>query len=141
MAQEQDNIVEVVGVSKQFPGVLALKDVSLEFRRGEVHAVIGENGAGKSTLMHILAGDLQPSQGELRIDGKPVRLRSALDSRAAGIVVVYQELALCPTMSIAENIMMSTLAADSAVSLIPRARMRKEARAALARLGDRKSVV
>ena len=135
MAQEQDNIVEVVGVSKQFPGVLALKDVSLEFRRGEVHAVIGENGAGKSTLMHILAGDLQPSQGELRIDGKPVRLRSALDSRAAGIVVVYQELALCPTMSIAENIMMSTLAADSAVSLIPRARMRKEARAALARLG------
>ena len=123
------------GITKRFPGVLALDKVSLGFRPGEVHAVVGENGAGKSTLMNILAGDLQPTEGELRIDGKPVRFRSPLDSRAAGIVVVYQELALCPTLSVAENIMMSTSPARTPMSLVPRAEMRVEARAALARLG------
>ena len=91
--------VEIAGVTKRFPGVLALDRISIGFRAGEVHAVIGENGAGKSTLMNILAGDLQPNEGEIRVDGKPVRFASPLDSRAAGIVVVYQELALCPTMS------------------------------------------
>src|SRR5580692_11129816 len=89
----------IAGVTKRFPGVLALDRVSMEFRAGEVRAVIGENGAGKSTLMNILAGDLQPSEGEIRINGRPVRFSSPLDSRAAGIVVVYQELALCPTLS------------------------------------------
>ena len=129
------HIVEISGITKRFPGVLALDKVSLGFRPGEVHAVVGENGAGKSTLMNIMAGDLQPTEGELRIDGKPVRFRSALDSRAAGIVVVYQELALCPTLSVAENIMMSTIPGRSPMSLVPRAEMRRQARAALARLG------
>jgi len=132
---DQIHIVEIDGITKRFPGVLALDHVSLAFRQGEVHAVIGENGAGKSTLMNMLAGDLQPSEGELRVDGHRVRFASALDSRAAGIVVVYQELALCPTLSVAENIMMSAVAGSSAVSFVPRARMRSEARKALARLG------
>jgi ABC-type sugar transport system ATPase subunit len=129
------DIVEIGGVTRRFPGVLALDNVSLGFRPGEVHAVIGENGAGKSTLMNILAGDLQPTDGEVRIDGRPVRFRSALDSRAAGIVVVYQELALCPTLSVAENIMMSTVAESSSLSVVPRAEMRRQARLALTRLG------
>ena len=94
------------------------------FARGEVHAVIGENGAGKSTLMNILAGEFQPDEGKLRVDGKTMRFASPLDSRAAGIVVVYQELALCPTLSVAENIMMSDMAARPVVSLVPRAAMR-----------------
>ncbi len=131
----QPNIVEIDGVTKRFPGVLALDRVSLGFRPGEIHAVVGENGAGKSTLMNILAGDLQPTDGGLRVNGKRVRFASALDSRAAGIVVVYQELALCPTLSVAENIMMSEVAGNSPISFVARARMRREARAALARLG------
>lgn len=129
------DIVEIGGVTRRFPGVLALDNVSLGFRPGEVHAVIGENGAGKSTLMNILAGDLQPTDGEVRIDGRPVRFRSALDSRAAGIVVVYQELALCPTLSVAENIMMSSVAENSSLSVVPRAEMRRQAQLALTRLG------
>src|SRR5262249_3301447 len=104
------HIVEIDSVTKRFPGVLALDRVSLGFRPGEVHAVVGENGAGKSTLMNILAGDLQPTEGALLVDGSRVRFATALDSRAAGIVVVYQELALCPTLSVAENIMMSEVA-------------------------------
>ncbi|HXT07251.1 MAG TPA: sugar ABC transporter ATP-binding protein [Roseiarcus sp.] len=128
-------IVEIAGVVKRFPGVLALDRISVGFRAGEVHAVIGENGAGKSTLMNILAGDLQPNAGEIRIDGKATRFASPLDSRFAGIVVVYQELTLCPTLSVAENIMMSDIAARPVARFTPRAKMRLEARAALARLG------
>jgi ABC-type sugar transport system ATPase subunit len=131
----QDAIVEISGVTKRFPGVLALDRISIDFRPGEVHAVVGENGAGKSTLMNILAGDLQPDGGEIFVDGKPTAISTPLVSRAAGITVVYQELALCPTMSAAENIMMSDMAARPAVSLVPRDTMRAEARAALARLG------
>jgi ABC-type sugar transport system ATPase subunit len=129
------HIVEIAGVTKRFPGVLALDHIHVGFRAGEVHAVVGENGAGKSTLMHILAGDLQPSEGEIRVDGKPTHFASPLDSRAAGIVVVYQELALCPTMTIAENVVMSDMARRRVASLVPRAMMRAEARAALERLG------
>lgn len=129
------HIVEIDGVTRRFPGVLALDRVSLAFRPGEVHAVIGENGAGKSTLMNILAGDLQPTEGGLSVNGNRIRFASALDSRAAGIVVVYQELALCPTLSVAENIMMSEVAGSSAMSFVPRAAMRNEACKALARLG------
>jgi len=134
-ASSDRHIVEIAGVTKRFPGVLALDRVSIGFRAGEVHAVVGENGAGKSTLMNILAGDLKPDEGELRIDGKTVRFASPLDSRAAGVVVVYQELALCPTLSVAENIMMSDMATRPVVSLVPRGKMRLEARNVLGRLG------
>ena len=133
--QPTPSIVEIVGVTKRFPGVLALDRIAVGFRAGEVHAVIGENGAGKSTLMNILAGDLQPDEGEILVDAQVTRFASPLDSRAAGIVVVYQELALCPTLTIAENIMMSDMAARSVASLVPRPTMRAEARKALARLG------
>jgi ABC-type sugar transport system ATPase subunit len=135
MSERNGDIVEIAGVTKRFPGVTALNCVSVGFRAGEVHAVVGENGAGKSTLINVLAGEFPPNEGELRIDGKPVRFASPLDSRAAGIVVVHQELALCPTMSVAENVMMSELAARPVASLIPRRRMRAETRAALLRLG------
>ena len=135
MTNRHETIVELVGVAKRFPGVIALNRVSVGFRAGEVHAVVGENGAGKSTLMNVLAGEIQPNEGELRIDGKTRRFASPLDSRAAGIVVVYQELTLCPTMTVAENVMMADLAASPITSLIPRQKMRRETRATLARLG------
>ncbi|WP_368911813.1 sugar ABC transporter ATP-binding protein [Taklimakanibacter deserti] len=122
-------------MTKRFPGVLALDHIEVAFRAGEVHAVIGENGAGKSTLMNILAGDLQPNDGQIFIDGKPAIIASPLASRAHGITVVYQELALCSTLSIAENIMMPDMAARSVATFVPREEMRREARFALARLG------
>jgi len=132
---DRHDIVEIAGVTKRFPGVIALNRVSVGFRGGEVHAVVGENGAGKSTLINVLAGEFPPDEGELRIDGKPARFASPLDSRAAGIVVVHQELALCPKMSVAENVMMSEMAARPVASLVPRQWMRAETRAALERLG------
>jgi ABC-type sugar transport system ATPase subunit len=128
-------IVEISGVTKRFPGVLALDHISIGFRTGEVHAVVGENGAGKSTLMNILTGDLQPDEGEILIDGRATAISSPLASRALGITVVYQELALCPALSVADNIMMSDMAARPAMSILPRELMRHTARAALARLG------
>ncbi|QIG50279.1 sugar ABC transporter ATP-binding protein [Nordella sp. HKS 07] len=132
---QREPIVRIAGVTKRFPGVLALDRIEIAFQPGEVHAVIGENGAGKSTLMNILAGDLQPNDGQIFIDGKPQIISTPLVSRAQGITVVYQELALCPTLSIAENIMMPDMAARSVATIVPRDLMRREARSALARLG------
>jgi len=134
-SNSQTEIVRIAGVTKRFPGVLALDRINIAFAAGEVHAVIGENGAGKSTLMNILAGDLQPNDGQIFIDGAPSVVASPLVSRSHGITVVYQELALCPTLSIAENIMMPDMAARSVATFVPRDLMRREAREALARLG------
>ncbi|WP_308916563.1 sugar ABC transporter ATP-binding protein [Jannaschia sp. LMIT008] len=130
-----DAILEVRGLTKRFPGVLALDDVSLAFRPGEVHAVIGENGAGKSTLMHVLGGDLSPDAGAVYLGGAPVRLAGPLDAQSRGIGVVYQELALCRNLTVAENVTMPTVAARGAVRPMPRAAMRDMTRRALARLG------
>ncbi|TDB77456.1 multiple monosaccharide ABC transporter ATP-binding protein [Micromonospora sp. KC723] len=101
-----DTILEMRGITKRFPGVTALQDVSLAVRRGEIHAICGENGAGKSTLMKVLSG-VYPSgsyDGEVVYDGKPVHFRGIRDSEAHGIVIIHQELALVPYLSIAENI-------------------------------------
>jgi putative multiple sugar transport system ATP-binding protein len=101
-----DVLLEMRGITKRFPGVIALQDVSLEVRRGEIHAICGENGAGKSTLMKVLSG-VYPSgsyDGEIRFDGKPAPFTGIRDSEAAGIGIIHQELALVPYLSIAENI-------------------------------------
>ncbi|TDB81905.1 MULTISPECIES: multiple monosaccharide ABC transporter ATP-binding protein [unclassified Micromonospora] len=101
-----DTILEMRGITKRFPGVTALQDVNLAVRRGEIHAICGENGAGKSTLMKVLSG-VYPSgsyEGEVVFDGKPVHFRGIRDSEAQGIVIIHQELALVPYLSIAENI-------------------------------------
>lgn len=99
-----DNILEVKSVSKSFPGVKALDDVSLSVRKGEIHAVVGENGAGKSTLMKVLSGAYQMDQGEIVFDGKKVNIRNTRDASDLGIGIVYQELSNFPAMSVAENI-------------------------------------
>ncbi|MGC5051507.1 multiple monosaccharide ABC transporter ATP-binding protein [Micromonospora sp. DT48] len=93
-------------ITKTFPGVAALQDVNLAVRRGEIHAICGENGAGKSTLMKVLSG-VYPSgsyDGEILLDGEPVHFRGIRDSESQGIVIIHQELALVPYLSIAENI-------------------------------------
>ena len=98
-------ILEMRGISKTFPGVRALSDVQLTIYPGEIHALMGENGAGKSTLMKVLAGAYQADRGgEIRIDGKPVTIDGPLAAKAHGIAIIYQELALAPNLTVAENI-------------------------------------
>ncbi len=99
-------VLEARKIVKKFPGVIALKNVSFDLRKGEIHAICGENGAGKSTLIKLLSG-LHPYgsyEGELVIDGKPAHFRSLADAENAGIAVIYQELALVNEMTVAENI-------------------------------------
>lgn len=128
-------IIEARRVTKRFPGVIALNEVSLAFTAGEVHAVVGENGAGKSTLMNILSGDLQPDSGELWVDGRKTQIPSPLASQKLGIAVVYQELSLCANLTVAENITLPATAARSALSLRRRDAMREKARKLLGQLG------
>src|SRR5438046_10539470 len=104
MGDESGNLLSVRGITQRFPGVVALKDVSLELRVGEVLALMGENGAGKSTLMKILGGAYPPDEGELLIDGQPVVLKGIADAKKRGIALIHQELMLVPQLSIASNI-------------------------------------
>ncbi|MER7505248.1 multiple monosaccharide ABC transporter ATP-binding protein [Nonomuraea pusilla] len=101
-----DHILRMSGITKTFPGVKALQDVTLSVRRGEIHAICGENGAGKSTLMKVLSGVYPHGtyEGEIRFDGEVCRFGGIRDSEKAGIVIIHQELALSPQLSIAENI-------------------------------------
>ena len=99
-----DNLLELRNISKEFPGVKALNNVCLDIRKGEVLALVGENGAGKSTLIKILTGAYQCSEGEIIWEGKPVRFSIPQEAQRAGIATIYQELTLCPNLTIAENI-------------------------------------
>jgi ribose transport system ATP-binding protein len=96
--------LEVTGVRKQFPGVLALDGVSLTLAPGEVLAVVGENGAGKSTLMKILAGIYQPDAGEVRLDGRAVRFAGPADATRAGVSLIHQELNLAENLTVTDNL-------------------------------------
>jgi ribose transport system ATP-binding protein len=97
-------LLEMEHIKKEFPGVQALKDVSLQLRAGEVHALLGENGAGKSTLIKVLGGIYTANGGTIRINGNPVSIGSVLDAQRNGISVIHQELVLVPHMTVAENI-------------------------------------
>ena len=97
-------VLEMRGIRKVFPGVVALDDVRFELGRGEVHALLGENGAGKSTLMKILSGACRSDAGEILIDGRPATLGSPRDAQRLGISTIYQEFNLVPHLSAAENI-------------------------------------
>ena len=96
--------LELRNITKVFPGVKALDDVSITIRRGKVLALIGENGAGKSTLMKVLSGIYTKDAGEILADGKPVEIRSPMDSQRLGISVIYQELSMIPEMSVYNNV-------------------------------------
>src|ERR671933_2601055 len=100
--------VRMRGIYKGFYGVPVLTDVDFEVRRGEVHALAGGNGAGKSTLMKMLQGVYALDQGEIFVDGRPVHFSSIHDARAAGIGMVFQEFSLVPTLTVAQNIYLTT---------------------------------
>ena len=102
-------VLEMRGMRKTFPGVVALDGVDLTLHAGDVHMLLGENGAGKSTLMKILSGAYRKDAGEIRIDGRPVTIESPRDALAHGIRIIYQELNLVPHLSVAENIFLGDL--------------------------------
>ncbi len=100
--------LELRGITKQFPGVLANDHIDFDLRRGEVHALLGENGAGKSTLMNVLYGLYHPDEGEIRVKGEPVRMHSPRDAIQHGIGMVHQHFMLIPVMTVAENVVLAS---------------------------------
>src|SRR4030042_639543 len=106
-----DDALELENISKTFPGVRALDNVSFRCTGGEIHALVGENGAGKSTLINIIAGVMPPDHGSgsMRVFGKEVKFRSPAEAQHAGIGVIYQEFNLLPWLTVAENILVSQL--------------------------------
>ena len=105
-AAESRNVVELSGITKYFTGVIANDRVSLEVRKGEVLALLGENGAGKSTLMKILYGMYQPDEGEIRVDGRKVAIRSPQDAMDLGIGMIHQHFTLVPVHTVVENVLL-----------------------------------
>jgi ribose transport system ATP-binding protein len=122
------------GVSKEYGGIAALKDVNFEARRGSIHAILGENGAGKSTLIKTLAGVVRADKGTIRLDGQMLAFRSPAEATAAGIVTIFQELSVVPHLTVAENICLVD-PPRSRFGLIDRRAQRRRAAKALAAIG------
>lgn len=101
---KQNEVLTMRGIYKTFPGVKALQNVNFTLRTGEIHALMGENGAGKSTLIKVLTGVYEFDEGEVKMEGKPVKNHSPQDAQNNGISTVYQEVNLCPNLSVAENL-------------------------------------
>ncbi|WP_413989865.1 sugar ABC transporter ATP-binding protein [Labrys okinawensis] len=127
-------LLSVEDISKSYPGVQALKNVSFHVEAGTIHAIMGENGAGKSTLMQIIAGAQAPTSGRLVFDGKTLELTGAKDAARQGISIVFQELMLAPNMTIAENIFLGVEPRMAGV-FVDRRALFASARQAMARLG------
>ena len=127
-------LLELRAIGKSFPGVDALRNVDLVAHRGEVHALVGANGAGKSTLIGLLSGLFPPSTGSIAIAGREVKFRSPRDAREAGISTVYQELAVLPNLSVAENIFLGR-EPRSRFGLVDFARLHADARQLFDRFG------
>lgn len=106
MSETDQNLLVMEGISKAFPGVQALDDVSLTLKRGEVLCLVGENGAGKSTLMKILTGVDRQNSGTILLEGKEIQAKSPQHAQSLGISTVYQEINLCPNLTVAENILL-----------------------------------
>ena len=132
-AGTRDPVVRLRGVSKEFPGVLAVNGVDLEILPGEVHAVAGENGAGKSTLMKLLSQVERPTAGEVEISGETVAFRGPGHAQSLGVAMVYQEFALAPHLSVAENLFLGREPARA--GFINRGREKEEAIELLRRVG------
>ena len=105
-AMEEKYAIEMLGITKRFPGIIANDNITLRLRKGEIHALLGENGAGKSTLMSVLFGLYQAEEGEIRKDGKPVRIKNPNDATALGIGMVHQHFKLVECFSVLDNIIL-----------------------------------
>jgi len=134
-----NELLEMRGIRKTFPGVVALDDVNLTVRAGEIHAVVGENGAGKSTLMKVLSGVYPHGtyDGEIRYDGSERRFGGIADSESQGIIIIHQELALVPLLSIAENVFLGN--EPERFGVVQWAQAHRRTRELLAKVGLRES--
>ncbi|NLR75301.1 sugar ABC transporter ATP-binding protein [Leeia aquatica] len=128
-----DTLLDVSGLSKQYPGVKALDSVSLTLHKGEVLALFGENGAGKSTLISIIAGAQLPTEGRLLLENEPCHFQSVLDARRHGISAVFQEFSLVPSLTVAENLFLGD--EPTRLGLVDRRAMERQAASLLAQLG------
>ena len=130
---DNNYILTLKNITKEFPGVKALDDVTINIERGTIHGLVGENGAGKSTLIKILACIYQPNKGEIILDGKPCRFNSPIEARRAGISVVHQEIKLAEPLSVAENMFLGNVQLKN--GLVDWKGMRRRAREIVEDLG------
>ncbi len=135
VAAAQAPLLSMRGVTKRFPGVLALGGVSLDVYAGEVLALMGENGAGKSTLMNVLGGVFAPDSGEITLEGEPITLGSVRAAKQHGIALIHQELMLAPNLDIASNIFLGNEQKRSLLQPLGRAEMNRRSAALLKRVG------
>ena len=133
--KNKEHTLRLDHITKTFPGVKALDDVTVEFKSGHVHAIMGENGAGKSTLMKVLSGVYQKDGGEIYVDGIPVSIASPIDSVRYGISVIYQELEFVPELTVAQNIFMGKEIPGKPKWLLNLKKMQERAKELMARLG------
>lgn len=130
---DNNYILTLKNITKEFPGVKALDDVTINIERGTIHGLVGENGAGKSTLIKVLAGIYQPNKGEIILDGKRCRFNSPIEARRAGISVVHQEIKLAEPLSVAENMFLGNVQLKN--GLVDWKGMRRRAREIVEDLG------
>ncbi len=130
---DNNYILTLKNITKEFPGVKALDDVTINIERGTIHGLVGENGAGTSTLIKVLAGIYQPNKGEIILDGKPCRFNSPIEARRAGISVVHQEIKLAEPLSVAENMFLGNVQLKN--GLVDWKGMRRRAREIVEDLG------
>ena len=130
MEQTPEYVIEMLHITKEFPGIKANDDITLQLRKGEIHALLGENGAGKSTLMSVLFGLYQPEQGEIRKDGRPVKIESPNDATALHIGMVHQHFKLIEVFTVLDNIILG--AEDTKMGFL----QKKNARAKVAALSE-----
>lgn len=129
-------LLQMQGIVKQYPGVLALKSVSFELLEGEIHCLVGENGAGKSTLTKILSGATDLDSGEIVLDSKRVLISSPSSAQQLGISAIYQEFRLVPDLNVAENILLGNEPTRYSPLLVDKKKLHDRARAILAQLGE-----
>ncbi|MEN6300256.1 MAG: ATP-binding cassette domain-containing protein, partial [Anaerolineaceae bacterium] len=128
-----DVCLRAEGITKVFPGTIALENVDFNVYRGKVNVLVGENGAGKSTLMKILAGVEQATHGRVLLEGKEIHIKSPLDATRHGIGIIYQELTLCPNLTVDENIFLARELSSNGV-FIDRKTQKKRTRELIRRL-------
>lgn len=129
-----EKILEMKNISKQFSGVKALDKIQFDLKKGEIHSLLGENGAGKSTMIKILAGIHTPTEGQIFIDNREVKIERVSDAKALGISVIHQELSLVPFLSVAENIFLGRMPSTK-IGFVNDRKLEKDAYEILKRLG------